>query len=154
MAAVILSIYRSGDKRAFWLGFAVFGWSYLLLCYGPIFAENSSPFGWTRLITGRLATALYDRIHGSAPTQAAFVYTTTAAPAGAPTPLPPTRIVPQPAGSLTLQVKPYAPAVTVQLATAPDRSDFLNAAHSLWALLIALCGGWFAAWASRSRGDA
>jgi len=56
VAAIVLSIYRTGDKRAFWIGFAIFGWSYLLLCYGPIFTENNSPFGWTRLVTGRLLT--------------------------------------------------------------------------------------------------
>jgi len=159
LAAVILSIYRSGDKGAFWLGFTIFGWSYLLLCYGPIFTENNSPFGWNRLITARLATALYDRIHGSAVVQPTVVFTTTFVPVGAPPPRPPpTPGVPQPApsGAMTVQVAPPAPSwpVTLQTATGPDRSDFLNAAHSLWALSIALCGGWFAAWASRSRGDA
>jgi hypothetical protein len=157
LAAVVFTIYRSGDKRAFWLGFAVFGWSYLLLCYGPIFTENNSPFGWTRLVTARLATALYDRIHGSTvaqPTRFITTYTTAVDPFGAPPPLPPpTPGVPPPApsGAMTVQVAPYAPSwpVTLQMATGPDRADFLNAAHSLWALLIALCGGWFAAWASR-----
>jgi len=43
IAAVVLAIYRSGDRRAFWLGFAIFGWSYLLLCYGSIFNQNNSP---------------------------------------------------------------------------------------------------------------
>jgi len=159
LAAVILSIYRSGDKRAFWLGFTVFGWSYLLLCYGPIFTENNSPFGSTRLVTARLATALYDRIHGQAVVQPTLAFTTTFAAVGAPPPLPPpTPGVPQPAPSraITVQVAPPAPSwpVTLQMATGPDRSDFLNAAHSLWALLFAVCGGWFAVWASRSRGDA
>jgi hypothetical protein len=65
IAAVLLAIYRVGDRRAFWLGFAIFGWSYLLLCYGSIFKDNNSPIGWSRLVTGQLAMALYDRIHTS-----------------------------------------------------------------------------------------
>jgi len=142
VAAAFLAIYRAGDKRAFWLGFATFGWTYLLLCYGPIFTENNSPFGLTRLITAQLATALYDRIHGPAVVQPTVVYTTTFAPLGAPPPLPPTPGVPQPAPSWP---------VTLQMAAGSDRSDFLNVAHSLWALSLAFCGGWFALWASRSR---
>ncbi len=30
-AAILLVVYRRAEQRAFWLGFAVFGWSYLLL---------------------------------------------------------------------------------------------------------------------------
>jgi hypothetical protein len=39
----------------------------------------------------------------------------------------------------------------IQVATGPDRESFLNVAHSLWAMLIAWGGGWFALWARRSR---
>src|SRR5438876_2766461 len=63
MAGIVLAIYRLGDARAFWIGFAVFGWSYLFLCYGPVYTEDDSPFGSTRIVTGRLAGALYARMH-------------------------------------------------------------------------------------------
>ena len=142
IAAVVLAIYRTAETRAFWIGFAVFGWGYLLLCYGPLFTANGSPFESTRSATGQLAALLYDRIHGSAGTQLgiesneAFVTFTTASP-----------ILP---GAMP-SAPPRALPVTVQLATVAERVDFLNVAHSLWALLLAFCGGWFAAWARRTR---
>ena len=142
VATVVLSIYRTGDKRAFWIGFAIFGWSYLLLCYGPIFTETNSPFGWTRLITGRLATALYNRIHGTTGVQVAtFAYSYPVNPYPG---VPVTVYVPSPP-------PPMPVPVAAPVAAGPDRVDFLSVAHSLWALTIALGGGWFAAWASRSR---
>ena len=30
--------------------------------------------------------------------------------------------------------------------TGPSHGDFVNVAHSLWALLLAACGGWLARW--------
>ena len=33
--ALLAVKYRGGGSQAFWLGFAVFGWSYILACYGP-----------------------------------------------------------------------------------------------------------------------
>jgi hypothetical protein len=45
LVSVLLAVYRKGLTRAFWLGFAVFGWSYLVLAVVP--AINA------RLITTR-----------------------------------------------------------------------------------------------------
>jgi hypothetical protein len=132
VAAIVLAIYRSADSRAFWVGFAIFGWSYLLFCYGPIFTNNNGPFGW-RFVTARLATALYDRIHESNGVQPTAAYTTAVAdPFGAP-PTPPTAV--------------FAPMPMPM--PGQDRGNFLNVAHSLWTLMIAWGGGWFALWARR-----
>jgi hypothetical protein len=138
VAAVVLTLYRSGDRRAFWAGFAIFGWSYLLICYGPVFTENYSPFGSGRMVTARLATALYDRIHVTTRLQQPTMQNATTAVAGDPFAAPPAS-------------PPPAAPIMVQVATGPDRVDFLNVAHSLWAALIACGGGCFAAWASRGR---
>jgi hypothetical protein len=142
VAAIILAIYRTGDARAFWLGFSVVGWIYLLLCYGPLFPENNSPFGSTRSATGQLATLLYDRIHSSAAAQLTIESATTFVTLTTSNPLPP--------NALPTPPTPGWP-VTLQVATGRDRVDFLNVAHALWALLIAFSGGWFAVWARRTR---
>ena len=45
VAAVAGLIYRRGPRRAFWVGFALFGWPYLLMAFGP------SPFNaWRDLL--------------------------------------------------------------------------------------------------------
>jgi hypothetical protein len=44
-------IYRRGARRAFWVGFSLFGWSYLILAYGPWFESAVSPhLASTRLL--------------------------------------------------------------------------------------------------------
>jgi di/tricarboxylate transporter len=35
MVAVLLAVHRTGARRAFWIGFALFGWSYLSLSLIP-----------------------------------------------------------------------------------------------------------------------
>jgi hypothetical protein len=47
LVAVLLTVYRRGGRRAFWLGFAVFGWTYLLLGLVP---EARSQLATTRLL--------------------------------------------------------------------------------------------------------
>jgi hypothetical protein len=39
LAAILGAIYRAGEARAFWLGFAVFGWSYFLVAFSPVFSD-------------------------------------------------------------------------------------------------------------------
>jgi hypothetical protein len=35
LASVLLAVHRSGDRRAFWLGFALSGWDHLILSWVP-----------------------------------------------------------------------------------------------------------------------
>ena len=35
LAAILGALYRTGVNRAFWIGFAVFGWAYILLAFVP-----------------------------------------------------------------------------------------------------------------------
>jgi hypothetical protein len=37
LTAVLGVVYRHGSRRAFWLGFALFGWVYWLMSFGPWF---------------------------------------------------------------------------------------------------------------------
>jgi hypothetical protein len=120
-ASVLLAVFRDRERRAYWVGFAFSGWLYLILCFGPIFYE--SPFGRSRIITGRLATALYDRIYArpDVPTYPADPFSVT---------------------------DPFGPS---SMAISPERADFLFVAHALWSVLFAMLGGLFARWLYESR---
>ncbi len=37
LAAILGAVYRRGSERAFWIGFALFGWTYLSLANVPMF---------------------------------------------------------------------------------------------------------------------
>jgi hypothetical protein len=50
--------YRRGARRAWWVGFAVFGWGYLGLAFGPWTAENVAP----RLATTAFLDAMFYRL--------------------------------------------------------------------------------------------
>src|SRR5690348_5857724 len=39
--AILAVIYRAEDRRAFWLGFALFGWGYMGLAWEPLFGNDA-----------------------------------------------------------------------------------------------------------------
>jgi hypothetical protein len=57
--ALIAIKYRLGNRRAFWLGFSVFGWAYLLASYGPFVGSTMR----ARLLTTTLIDRLYARMN-------------------------------------------------------------------------------------------
>jgi hypothetical protein len=48
--------YRRGVRRAFWAGFAAFGWPYLILCFGPVPGTSFKP---PPLLTTKLLERAY-----------------------------------------------------------------------------------------------
>src|SRR5580704_16254064 len=54
--AVLGAVYRRKRDRAFWCGFLLFGWGYMILAFGPWFQTEIRP----HLIT----TPLLDFLHG------------------------------------------------------------------------------------------
>ena len=71
--AVIAAKYRRGDARAFWFGFAVFGWGYLLLALGPWSSPHTEdsedgPRPRAVLLTTQLIDTSLHLIRGNAPT--------------------------------------------------------------------------------------
>jgi hypothetical protein len=48
--------YRRGVRRAFWVGFAAFGWPYLILCFGPVPGTSIKP---PPLLTTKLLEKAY-----------------------------------------------------------------------------------------------
>src|SRR4051794_17441258 len=64
LGAALLAIpYRREGKRAFWLGFAIFGWGYLVLTQAPWFAEQVGP----RLPTMHLLSYAHAKISPEPP---------------------------------------------------------------------------------------
>src|SRR5437764_15325384 len=59
-AAALASALRRGRSRAAWLGFAAFGWGYLVLTFGPWCREFIRP----RLLTDTALQRLHPRLAG------------------------------------------------------------------------------------------
>jgi hypothetical protein len=53
--ALLAIVYRRGERRAFWVGFALFGWAYTALSSGPWFGANVRP----DLLTSKLIAMSY-----------------------------------------------------------------------------------------------
>lgn len=71
-AAVLGVVYRRGADRAFWVGFAVFGWGYLMLNYGPILPiyspePDGGGFTMTSAVSSGPIVNLYQLLHGELP---------------------------------------------------------------------------------------
>jgi hypothetical protein len=142
LIAVLASIFRWGPRRAFWLGFAIVGWAYVLLTFWP--APDPSLVCQRHLLTTKLTDWAYYKVLPLVRT-----------PPKEPAPLPP--IIPPPAGgyyggpvgynvrnqsTVTLTaVPPAAPASAPPPAFYPDHTDFLTVAEWLWALVLAMLGG-------------
>ena len=133
-SAIPLSVYRSGARRAFWFGFALFGLGYLGLMCGPWEAPDVQSRAEVRewLPPTKLLRLAYDWV----PTK-----TVTGTPGGM-------------GRGFFGQFGGGAggPMVTVPIT---DWSDFVIVGHSLWAIIIAVLGGGIASWYQRTsqRGE-
>lgn len=131
-SAIPLSVYRSGEKRAFWFGFALFGLAYLGLVCGPWqvpdgqFVVNVRE----RLPTTRLLLIVY----GYLPTEAITAPVT--APTGG-------------AGFFgqiggmggMIDGMGGGGSMSPGRYTIANWTDFAVIGHSLWAIVIAVLGG-------------
>lgn len=62
--ALLGAVYDRAGRRAFWLGFSLFGWGYHLFVFGPWFRSATNEL----LLTTRLLKYLAERLgHGSGP---------------------------------------------------------------------------------------
>jgi hypothetical protein len=68
LTAILGAIYRRDRERAGWLGFALFGWGYLILSFGPGFRTEIRP----QLATAPLLDYLFPRIAPIPPAGAVF----------------------------------------------------------------------------------
>jgi hypothetical protein len=156
-AAVLGVVHRRGARRAWWQGFALFGWGYLFAAFGPWAADAVAP----HLPTTAALDALYTKMHPTgdeAQRLSAFVARgggagtatyaiTTAAPSGGGS---------APTAGMGSGAPPATFTFRVMLAT-PTPEFFRRVGHCLWALLAAVLGGLigraFFATADRREGD-
>jgi hypothetical protein len=135
VAAIAGVIYRRGAGRAFWVGFALFGWSYLIMAFGP------SPYNaWRDLLVTTpvlviLEDYLQDPLTSTAPGRLLV-------PAAA-----------RPRRALFVELTPWSHW------TATDRSNpfasdsFNRIGHSFFCLAIAIGGGAFCQFLHNTRDE-
>jgi hypothetical protein len=157
-ASVLLIIFRSGRTRAFWIGFATFGWLYAVLLaagWWPVdpASDVNSPYRAHNFLTQQLSSATYHWLYGkafeeyfaSSPSagmggpggysgpyagSAGNMYASSGNMPGG-----------MPAGSGMV-----GPALTPRQPPGPNHSDFVRVAHALWTLVFAVVGGCLANW--------
>ena len=153
-ASSLLAIYRRGSQRAYWSGFAAFGWLYLLLVFGSWtlgrMAQEDSPLRAHNLITQQLSSISYhwlydkafEKYHASVGgSSTAFTgsgqnfYVWTGFGTGG-SPMTST-------GSMPIGITIGTP---IGPPPGPNETDFVNVAHALWTLLFAVIGGAVAHW--------
>lgn len=60
LGAILNAVYSRGPTRAYWVGFALFGWTYAALNFGPLAADGTRV---PPLATGPMLDALLARAH-------------------------------------------------------------------------------------------
>jgi hypothetical protein len=151
-AAVPLAIFRRDADRAFWLGFALFGWLYVLvLAYGWSLDPGNSghnPLRPDRLITARLTSHGFQRIYEPQENSSA------ASVARAVT------FIDSSGGRINVNTADFDTSLSLLIAGGqvvhqePYHDDFVNVSHAFWAILLAALGGWFTRWIYATRPEA
>ncbi len=163
--AILLAVFRVDARRAFWIGFSTFGWLYLLmLAYGwnlnPIFGGDV-PLLANNLATSRISSACHEWLYEEAFQR---YHNSQQQPMGS----RPGGMIGSGMGGPGLMLgdggsgmkaggagsavaglgggfmSPSAPP------PGPAQQDFANVAHSLWAIVLAMLGGWLAVVISRT----
>jgi hypothetical protein len=119
-ASVCMAFNRTGARRAFWTGCAVFGVAYFVIAGDPW----SQPYTY-HLVTTTISEMTYQKYFSAEATQEAPVPETTGA---------------FPVGS---SVEMNGKALSTSTAgEPPSERDFVMVAHLFWTLAIGFCGGW------------
>lgn len=149
-SAVFGAVYRREGRRAFWLGFAAFGWGYLALAMGPWFAEQVAP----KLPTTLLLNYAHACAHPEPPDAAYWLLSRrlSTRQAGSPNP----RGLALALGDGTTGSRPAPLSLSLGLAvTGPTNLEqFARIGHCLFALVAAVAGGLIARGFQRTNQDA
>jgi hypothetical protein len=142
LVAVLLSVFRRGPSRAFWVGFAIFGWAYVLLIFWP--APDPLSTCQRHLLTTKLSNWAYFKLLPLVRT-----------PPAEPIPVPP--VSRSSSGGPTFVIRdewrvvgtpttPVAPRMHY-----PDYASFVTIAEWLWTLVLAMLGGLMARYLYATR---
>ncbi|HVX14951.1 MAG TPA: hypothetical protein VHC22_27420 [Pirellulales bacterium] len=131
LTAILGAIYNRGDRRAFWTGFALFGFAYVWLFCGNWQMLDGSGHPRDHLLSTTFLTWCYSK--------APFTRTTS-------TMVPLTPGISGMTGPAPMMVRGMmpggSPAMTMTtVATPPDWSAFMTTGHSLFTLAFAFFGG-------------
>jgi hypothetical protein len=126
-------VNREAGRRAFWIGFALFGWAYMIMHYGPVLDRHVGH----RLVTTKVLAYLELRLHERTGQPKLFD------PSPAAIALQPTEW-----NSYTISTETNSFPIPV-----PQWDFFQQVGHSLLALLLACLGGLVSRWfySTRSR---
>ena len=143
ITAVLLAIHRTGARRAFWLGFALFGGCYL--------GFSSIPPIESRLVTSQGLSYLHSKLPGQ-PAQTVALWITTNSPAGTTNaPTKTLRVTTDATGSGRV----WALSSGSLLSTwGSSTENFVKIGHSLVALVLAWIGALLSRWLSRASQQA
>lgn len=137
--------HRRQAKRAFWQGFALFGWGYLTLTMGPWFSDQVEP----RLPTTQLLHFAHNKANPPASQYESFsvlLDQIAVQPAGGP-PLTVTGSLSGSSGPTSIRA-----GQTFRLGILNSNLEqFVRVGHCLFALLAALLGGLIARWFYRTN---
>jgi len=144
--AVLGALFRQGQRRAFWTGFALFGWGYLLVCFGHWFATEVNP----HLVTTKLLERVYPRLAKN-PRDAPYDAVVNTYSMNLDAVVVSTNVARVPiALDVTQSQAPQQPRqLTIALAVATPEA-FLRVGHSLLALVFAYLGALVARYFSKS----
>lgn len=148
-ASILLIVFRRGQQRAYWIGFATFGWLYiLLLAIGmwPVEANSNvdTPFRAHNFVTEQLASASYHWLYDEAFEKyfaSSNMYGGGMMGGMGGTPM---MSAGMPMGSTGMGMRGMAPPPGPP--PGPNENDFVNVAHALWTVLFAAIGGCLAYW--------
>ena len=144
LVAVVSAVCRAGERRAFWAGFAAFGFAYVWLICGSWQAPDGTVALREKLVTTELLLWCSEKLPARQTTVAM-----TPVSVGVSYPAQPGSMgMPSMGGMPGMggisggnMMPPAAYVATTTITSAVDLTDFLTTGHSLFALIFALLGG-------------
>ena len=160
-ASILLIVFRRGPQRAFWIGFATFGWLYTVLLAAGLWpvdpnSDVNSPFRAHHFLTQQLSSTTYHWLYDKA-FEKYFSNSSSGGMGGmggmggypggmmggADLMYPGSGMMP---GGMPAGPGMGGPAPPPGPPPGPNESDFVRVAHALWTLLLATIGGCLAWW--------